>query len=58
MPRQPYFVPLVLVLENYHLIEAAAVHTIVQLMLDYVPFSVSIRVIDREPSSRSPVFSP
>ena len=58
MPRQPYFVPLVLVLENYDVIEAAAVHAIVQLMLDYVPFSVSIRVIDLEPSSRSPVFSP
>jgi len=58
MPRQPYFMPLVLVLENYYVIEAAAVHAIVQLMLDYVPFSVSIRVIDREPSSCSPVFSP
>ena len=53
-----YFIQLVLVVENYHLIEAVAVHAIVQLMLDYVPFSVSIRVIDLEPSSRSPVFSP
>ena len=32
-----YFIQLVLVVENYHVIEAAAMHAIVQLMLDYPP---------------------